>query len=94
MITGTKVSKASIIEFLGAMGVNTGVGFALREIARQAVKILPGAGSVISVTLASAGTYAICEASIVYFIDKKSTEESKKTYKEKLDEKKNEMNVE
>lgn len=94
MISGTKVNKASIIEFLGAMGVNAGVGFALREIARQAVKILPGAGSVISGTLASAGTYALCEASIVYFIDKKSTEETKKTYKEKLDEKKNEMNEE
>jgi len=94
MISGTKVNKNSIIEFLGAMGVNAGVGFALREVARQAVKILPGAGSVISGTLASAGTYALCEASIVYFIDKKSTEETKKTYKEKLDEKKKEMNEE
>jgi len=80
MISGEKLNRKSIIQFLGAMGVNVGVGVALRTISRQLVKVFPGAGSVISGAIASAGTYALCEAAIAYFIDRKSKEEAKKIY--------------
>jgi predicted GTPase len=80
MISGKKLNRKTIVQFLGAMGVNVGVGMALRGITRQFVKILPGAGNVISGAIASAGTYALCEASIAYFIDRKSEEEAKKVY--------------
>lgn len=80
MISGEKLNRKSIIQFLGAIGVNVGIGVALRTVSRQLVKILPGAGSVISGAIASAGTYALCEASIAYFIERKSQEEAKKIF--------------
>ncbi|UTR12822.1 50S ribosome-binding GTPase [Evansella sp. LMS18] len=91
MIGGTKINKRKIIDFIGALGVNAGVGFALREVARQAVKIFPGAGSVISGSLATAGTYALCEAAIKYFIDYRSADEAKKTFEKELDAKREEL---
>lgn len=84
MISGEKLSRKSMTKFLGAMGVNVGVGFALRTISRQLVKIFPGAGNIISGTIASAGTLALCEAAISYFIDQKSKEEAKKVYENQL----------
>lgn len=85
MISGKKLSKKTIIEFLGAMGINIGVGVALRGISRQLVKVLPVAGSVIAGSIASAGTYALCEAAIAYFIDHKSTEEAKHIFEEQIE---------
>lgn len=85
MISGKKLNKKTLIEFLGAMGVNVGVGVALRTISRQLVKLIPGAGSVISAGIASAGTYALCEAAIAYFIDNKSKEEAKEMYETELE---------
>lgn len=90
MISGEKLNRKSMTHFLGAMGVNVGVGFALRTISRQLVKIFPGAGSIISGTIASAGTLALCEASITYFIDRKSKEEAKKVYEQQLEKNKGE----
>ncbi|MEI3606349.1 GTPase [Pseudogracilibacillus sp. SE30717A] len=88
MISGKKLNRKTIIQFLGAMGVNVGVGVALREVSRQLVKVFPGAGSIISGSIASAGTYALCEAAIAYFIDSKSQEEAKKVYEQELEEQK------
>lgn len=85
MIGGEKLNRKSMVRFLGAMGVNVGVGFALRTISRQLVKIFPGAGSIISGTIASAGTLALCEAAITYFIDRKSEEEAKVVYERQLE---------
>jgi len=84
MIGGEKLNRKTMTKFLGAMGVNLGVGFALRGISRQLAKIFPGAGSVISAGIASAGTYALCEAAIAYFIDRKSTEEAKEIFDEQF----------
>ncbi|HLR22816.1 MAG TPA: GTPase [Pseudogracilibacillus sp.] len=88
MISGRKMNQKTIVQFLGAMGVNVGIGMALRTISRQLVKIFPGAGSVISGTIASAGTYALCEAAITFFIDKKSEEEAKRVYENELNKEK------
>lgn len=85
MISGQKLSRKTIVEFVGAMGVNVGVGVALRGISRQLVKVFPGAGSVISGAIASAGTYALSEAAIAYFIDRKSKEEAKYIFEEEMD---------
>ncbi|HLR72029.1 MAG TPA: GTPase [Pseudogracilibacillus sp.] len=84
MISGKKLNRKTIVQFVGAMGVNVGVGVALREVSRHLVKIFPGAGSFISASIASAGTYALCEAAIAYFIDRKSEAEAKKVYEEQL----------
>lgn len=84
MISGQKLNRTTIIEFIGAMGVNLGVGIALREVSRQLVKVFPGAGSVISGTIATAGTFALSEAAIAYFIERKSTAEAKQVYEEQL----------
>src|SRR5690625_3320657 len=88
MISGKRLNRKTIIQFVGAMGVNVGIGVALREVSRQLVKAFPGAGSFISASIASAGTYALCEASIAYFIDSKSEEEAKKVYEEQLEKEK------
>lgn len=84
MISGKKLNRKTIVQFVGAMGVNVGVGVALREVSRHLVKVFPGAGSFISASIASAGTYALCEAAIAYFIDRKSEAEAKKVYEEQL----------
>src|SRR5699024_12515911 len=78
MISGRKMNQKTIVQILGAMGVNVGIGMALRTISRQLVKIFPGAGSVISGTIASEGTYALCEAAITFFIAKTSEEQAKR----------------
>ena len=80
MISGQKLNRKTIIEFVGAMGVNIGVGIALREVSRQLVKIFPAAGSFISASIAGAGTFALSEAAIAYFIDNKSEKEAKKVF--------------
>src|SRR5699024_4865710 len=64
MISGRKMNQKTIVQFLGAMGVNVGIGMALRTISRQLVKIFPGAGRVISGTIAREGIYDLGEAPI------------------------------
>lgn len=91
MISGKKPSRKIIVEFVGAMGVNLGVGVALRSISRQLVKVFPGAGSVISGAIASAGTYALSEAAIAYFIDRKSSEEAKQIFDKEMKAQRNEL---
>src|SRR5690625_4697540 len=85
IIGGQKLSRRSIVEFVTAMGMNIGAGFAFREMARQLVKVIPGAGNVISGAVASAGTYAISEAAIAYYIDRKTEEEAKKIYEQHVE---------
>lgn len=80
IIGGQKLNRQSIIRFMAAMGLNIGAGLAFREIARQLAKLIPAAGNVVSGAVATAGTYAISEAAIAYFIDRKSEEEAKKVF--------------
>jgi uncharacterized protein (DUF697 family) len=61
-------------EFLGTMGINMGVGLALREGTRAAVRaaaklLLPGLGNAISGLVAAGGTYAIGRAAAAYYIE-------------------------
>lgn len=91
LISGQKLGKKSVIEFMGALGLNVATGIVLRQIARQLVKFIPVAGSVISGAIATAGTYALCEAAIAYFIDGKSMKQVKETFDEEFEEKKKEQ---
>ena len=82
-ISGKKLSRETAKEFLAALGINVGVGFALREAARALIKyIFPGGGLVISASVAFAGTWGIGEAAIAYFIDNASFEEAKNRFKD------------
>ncbi len=80
-ISGRELSKKSALEFLSAIGVNIGVGLAIREGARALVKfIFPGAGNVVSASVAFAGTWAVGEAAMAYFIDHATVEEAKQQF--------------
>ena len=88
MVSGQKLNRKTIVEFVGAMGVNIGVGLALRGASRQLVKIFPGAGSVISASIATAGTIALSEAAIAYFIENKSKKEAKSVFDDEYEKNK------
>ncbi|MDX2303096.1 MAG: GTPase [Microscillaceae bacterium] len=80
-IAGRELNQQSALEFLAALGVNIGAGFAMREISRAIAKfILPGGGSLISSGIAFATTWGIGEAAISYFIDGLNLEEAREKY--------------
>jgi GTP-binding protein Era len=60
---GIPVTKERALELLGILGA----GFGLREVARQLVKLVPGAGSVVSAGVAFAGTVALGETANLWF---------------------------
>ena len=68
-ISGRELSFQTVTEFLAALGINVGAAFVLREVARGLVKCIPGLGNVISAGVAGAGTQALGQAAIAYFID-------------------------
>jgi len=84
VIGGQKLSRESIIKFITAMGLNIGAGLAFREIARNLAKLIPAAGNLVSGAVATAGTYAISEAAIAYYIDRKSEEEAKRIFDKEM----------
>ncbi len=89
-ISGRELSKESAMEFLAALGVNVGAGFALREGARALLKfVFPGGGNAISAGVAFAGTWGIGEAAIAYFVEKVSIEEVKHRFKKEYEKKEN-----
>ncbi len=82
-ISGRELSLKAAGEFIGALGVNIGVGMAFREGARAAVKLLPGWGNAISGGVAAAGTYGIGRAAGAYFIEGISLGELRKLFRRK-----------
>ncbi|KPJ65685.1 MAG: hypothetical protein AMJ45_04715 [Syntrophobacter sp. DG_60] len=79
-ISGREMNKKAAVEFMTSMGLNVGLGFALRELARALVKLIPVAGNAVSGTVAVAATWGIGKAATAYFIDKKSPNEAKQIY--------------
>jgi uncharacterized protein (DUF697 family)/GTPase Era involved in 16S rRNA processing len=67
-VSGRELSFQTVTEFSCALGINVGTAFALREVARGLVKFIPGFGSVVSASVASAGTQALGQAAVAYFI--------------------------
>ncbi len=68
-LSGRGFHLRSVGEFLVAAGVNVGAGYALREIARALVQLVPFAGSAISSGIATGATIALGNAAVSYFID-------------------------
>lgn len=87
IIGGQKLNRNSLLKFFAAMGLNIGAGLALREVARQLAKLIPAAGNIVSGTVATAGTYAISEAAIAYYIDRKSEKEAKAIFDKEMKKK-------
>lgn len=81
-VSGRELSLRLATEFLGTMGINVGLGLALREGARAAARaaaklLLPGAGNAISGLVAAGGTYAIGRAASAYYIEGMNLEEAR-----------------
>ena len=79
-ISGREINRKTATEFIGALGVNLGLAFAVREGVRSAVKLIPVAGNVISGAVAAGVTYGIGQAGIVYFIEGSELNKAKKEY--------------
>jgi len=83
-LSGRELSRKAAKEFLVALGANLGAAFALRELARAVVKFaFPGGGEVISAGVAFAGTWALGEAAIAYFVENRTIEEAKARFQRK-----------
>ncbi len=78
--SGRHASARLIAEFVGALGINVGMGFAFREGARALVKFFPVWGNALSGIVAGAGTYAVGRAAIAYFIDDLPLRDTKKLF--------------
>jgi uncharacterized protein (DUF697 family) len=60
--------RKTIAQWLGSLGVVGGLGVGLRFTARTVLKLVPGAGSVVSAGIAGAGTTAMGQSAIKYFL--------------------------
>jgi len=91
-IAGRELNYNTAKEFLTALGVNIGAAFVLRESSRALAKfVFPGVGNTVSGIVAFAGTYAIGEAAIAYFIDEKSIDVVKEIFEKSRERKKQEI---
>jgi len=85
-ISGREMSLKLAGEFIAALGANVGLGIALREGARAAVKLLPGWGNAISGAVAGAGTYSMGHAAVAYFIEGVSLTDARGIFKKRKKE--------
>ncbi len=79
-LSGLRVGPKAVVEWLASLGVAGGVGFGLRALAQQLVRLIPVAGLVVSGAMAGAGTYAIGTSATAYFINDKSLEEAREIF--------------
>lgn len=80
-VSGRDWDLATARDFLAALGINVGMGLALREGVRAASKLLPGWGNAISGVIAGAGTYALGRAANRYFIQGVPIEEVRRLFR-------------
>lgn len=79
-LSGNQVNAKAAREFIVSLGAVFLFGFGLRFAAQQGSKLLnvvPGAGSVISGSVAYSGTYSIGKAAIAYYIKGMSLDDAK-----------------
>ena len=90
-LSGRDIDLDTAKEFVLSLGGMAGAGVIFRLIAQQASKLLnglfPGSGSAVSSVIAAAGTMAIGEAAIKYYIDEASLDEAKEQFIKTRDEK-------
>lgn len=72
-LSGRALDRKTVAEAFAALGVVGAAGFGFRFVARQAVKVVPGAGSAVAAGIASSGTKALGKAAIAYFLKQEST---------------------
>lgn len=85
-ISGREMSLKLAGEFIAALGANLGLGLALREGSRAAVKLVPVWGNAISGAVAAAGTYAMGRAAVGYFIEGVSIQDARGLFRRKRKE--------
>ncbi|AKF09995.1 YcjF family protein [Sandaracinus amylolyticus] len=68
-LAGQPWDRRAALEWLGSVGVMGGAAFGLRWGAQQLVKLIPGAGTLVSGSVAGAGTLAIGRSAVAYFVD-------------------------
>lgn len=89
-LSGRDLEFKTARELLVSIGGIGATGFTLRMIAQQGSKfanlVLPGAGSAISASIASGGTYAIGKAAVAYYLKGVPEDELKQVLKNARDE--------
>jgi uncharacterized protein (DUF697 family) len=68
-LSGRAWGAKTAAEWLGSLGVVGGLGVGLRFSAQTLAKFVPGAGSVVSAGVAGAGTTAMGQSAIKYFLE-------------------------
>lgn len=67
-LSGRAWDRKTITQWIASLGVVGGLGVGLRFTARTVAKLVPGAGSVVSAGIAGAGTTAMGQSAIKYFL--------------------------
>jgi uncharacterized protein (DUF697 family) len=67
-IGGRPWDRKAALEWIASMGLVGGAGFGLRWTAQQLVKLVPGAGTLVSAGVAGAGTVTLGQSAIAYFL--------------------------
>jgi uncharacterized protein (DUF697 family) len=79
-LSGRAWDRAAVTSWIASIGVAGGAGFGFRFAAQQLVKLVPGAGALISGAVAGAGTAALGHSAIAYFIDHVGEREARRLY--------------
>ncbi len=72
-LSGRSWGKKTVAEWLGSLGLVSGLGMGLRFSAQTIAKLVPGAGNVVSAGVAGAGTTAMGQSAIKYFLSAKKS---------------------
>jgi len=67
-LSGRSWGKKTVAEWLGSLGLVGGLGMGLRYSAQTIAKFVPGAGNVVSAGVAGAGTTAMGQSALKYFL--------------------------
>ncbi len=65
---GRPWDRKAAVEWMGSMGIVGGAGMGFRWTAQQLVKLVPGAGYLVSAGVAGAGTATLGQSAIAYFL--------------------------
>jgi len=71
-VSGRSWNVKTVSQWIASLGVIGGAGLGLRWTAQQLVKLIPGAGSLVSAGVAGAGTAALGQSAIAYFLGKRA----------------------
>ena len=67
-LAGRPWDRRAFGEWVASMGIVGGAGMGLRWTARQLLKVIPGAGTLVSAGVAGAGTVSMGQSAIAYFL--------------------------